>query len=136
MARNRKFRSAAVRFAPAIKALLLCFLIGGSGVGFVWQKDQIIRLDRQIKTRELRLKAVRERNDSFRKQLSNVRSPGPMQERIKSLNLGLVEPQPGQKVRLVEPGPGPETVKPQPPPAMGAQIAHAERLPLREKDLK
>ena len=44
MARNRKYQSAAIRFGPALKALLLCLLIGGSGVGYVWQKDQIIRL--------------------------------------------------------------------------------------------
>jgi hypothetical protein len=41
MARNRKNQSAAMRFGPVLKALLLCLLIGGSGIGYVWQKDQI-----------------------------------------------------------------------------------------------
>ena len=44
MARNRKYQTAANRFGPALKAFLLCLLIGGSGVGRVWQKDQISRL--------------------------------------------------------------------------------------------
>jgi len=44
MARNRKSQSAAIRFGPALKAFLLCLLIGGSGIGYVWQKDQIGRL--------------------------------------------------------------------------------------------
>jgi hypothetical protein len=41
MAKNRKYQSAAVRFGPALKAFLLCAVIGGSGVGYVWQKSQI-----------------------------------------------------------------------------------------------
>ena len=44
MARNRKYQSAANRFGPALKAFLLCLLIGGPGVGYVWQKDQISQL--------------------------------------------------------------------------------------------
>ena len=53
MARNRKYQSAAIRFGPTLKALLLCLLIGGSGVGYVWQKDQIYQLGQQIRKREL-----------------------------------------------------------------------------------
>ena len=63
MARNRKYRSAAIRFGPALKALLLCLLIGGSGVGYVWQKSQIDRLGRQIKTRENALGRAQEQNE-------------------------------------------------------------------------
>jgi hypothetical protein len=33
MARNRKNHQAAIRFGPEIKALLLCLLIGGFGIG-------------------------------------------------------------------------------------------------------
>jgi uncharacterized protein HemX len=103
MARNRKFRSAAVRFGPALKALLLCLLIGGSGVGYVWQKEQIIRLDRHIKAQELHLAELRNHNDVSRKQLNNMRSFAAIQQRIKALNLDLIEPQPLQKWRLAEP---------------------------------
>ena len=101
MARNRKLQSAGVRFGPALKAFLLCLLIGGSGVGYVWQKEQIIRLDRQIKAKEVRLAGLGDRNDSLRKQLAAMRSPAVLQPRIKAL--GLVEPQPAQKWRLPEP---------------------------------
>ena len=47
MAKNRKYRSAALRFGPALKAVLLCLLLGGSGLGYVWQKNQIYELGRQ-----------------------------------------------------------------------------------------
>lgn len=128
MARNRKLQSAGVRFGPALKAFLLCLLIGGSGVGYVWQKEQIIRLDRQIKAREVRLVELEDKNDNLRKQLSKMRSPGVMQQRIKALNLGLQEPQPTQKWRLVEPFADDSRAQPiLPTQPFPSQVARAER---------
>jgi hypothetical protein len=103
MARNRKYQSAAIRFGPALKAFLLCLLIGGSGVGYVWQKDQISQLGQQIKKRELRLVELGNQNEKWRKQLAAMRSPGPLERRIEELGLGLVSPQPAQVWRLTEP---------------------------------
>src|SRR6267154_1370358 len=103
MARNRKSQSAAVRFGPALKAFLLCLLIGGSGVGYVWQKDQIDRLGQQIKIREARLAALEEQNEKLRKQLAFMRSPRFIEARIKDLNLGLGAAQPAQVWRMSEP---------------------------------
>lgn len=105
MARNRKNQSAAIRFGPALKASLLCLLIGGSGVGYVWQKSQIDQLGQQIKRRELRLSQAADQNTKLRKQLATMRSPGYVMLRIRELNLGLVPPQPGQVWRLSEPLP-------------------------------
>ncbi len=75
MARNRKYQSAATRFGPALKAFLLCLLIGGSGVGYVWQKDQLTQLGQQIKKREERLQELMTASDKLRKQLGRMRSP-------------------------------------------------------------
>jgi len=38
MAHNRKSQPASIRFGPALKAFLLCLLIGGSGVGYVAER--------------------------------------------------------------------------------------------------
>ena len=103
MARNRKYQSAAIRFGPALKAFLLCLLIGGSGVGYVWQKDQISQLGQQIKKRELRLADLANQNEKLRKQLATMRSPRFLERRIQELGLGLVPPQPAQVWRLTEP---------------------------------
>jgi hypothetical protein len=103
MARNRKYQSAAIRFGPALKAFLLCLLIGGSGVGYVWQKDQILQLGQQIRKRELHLAALADQSEKLRKQLGTMRSPGYLQTRIQELGLGLVPPQPAQVWRLSEP---------------------------------
>jgi hypothetical protein len=105
MARNRKYQSAAIRFGPALKALLLCLLIGGSGVGYVWQKDQISQLGQQIRRRELRLVELGNYNEKLRKHLAGMRSPREMERRIQELGLGLVRPQPGQIWWLTEPSP-------------------------------
>jgi hypothetical protein len=103
MARNRKYKSAANRFGPALKAFLLCLLIGGSGVGYVWQKDQIAQLGQQRKKRELRLDDLKNQNDKLRKQLAVMHSPPFLERRNQELGLGLVPPQPMQVWRLTEP---------------------------------
>ena len=103
MARNRKNQAAAIRFGPAVKAVVLCLLLGGSGVGYVWQKNQIYDLGQHMKKRETNLRALQGQNEKLRKQLAAMRSPKSLEARVKELNLGLVQPQPGQILRLAEP---------------------------------
>src|SRR5215831_13003325 len=98
MARNRKSQSAATRFGPALKACLLCLLIGGSGVGYVWQKEQISKLGHLVNAREIYLHTMEEQNEKLRKQLANLRSPKYLETRIK--DLGLVQPPLSQILRL------------------------------------
>ena len=105
MAKNRRYQSAAVRFGPALKAFLLCAVIGGSGVGYVWQKSQIDELGRQIKRRETRLGELQGQNKKLRDQLQMLRSPKPLEKRVRDLNLGLGQVQPEQVRRLTEPLP-------------------------------
>ena len=51
MGRNRK-NNAAIRFVPALKALIICLLLGASSVGYVLQKNKIYELGREINDRE------------------------------------------------------------------------------------
>jgi len=102
MARNRKNETAGVRFGPAIKAFLLCLFIAGSGIGYVWQKNQIYSLGKEIKNRELKLAELKRLNKLRGDQLSQMRSPRVIDARVKELRLGLVPPQPDQVVRMVE----------------------------------
>ena len=101
MARNRKYQSAAIRFGPALKAFLLCLLIGGSAVGYVWQKNQIYQLGQQIKLRENHLKQLAEKNNNLAQQLQDMRRPSSLEQKTK--NLGLAAPLPSQVWRLPEP---------------------------------
>lgn len=102
MARNRRNQAAAIRFGPAIKAFLLCLVIGGSGIGYVWQKSQIDDLGLQIRSREKELQRLVRENEKTRRQLVIMYSPRFLEARIKELNLGLVQPQPSQKWVLQE----------------------------------
>jgi cell division protein FtsB len=109
MAKNRKHQSAAIRFGPALKALLLCAVIGGSGVGYVWQKSQISELGQQISKRERSLAQLQNKNKKLRDQLAMLRSPAKLDQRVRELNLGLGQPQASQIWRLVEPTDQPAT---------------------------
>lgn len=113
MPRNRKYRTAANRFGPALKAFLLCLIMGGSGVGYVWQKDQIAQLGRQIKRSEQRRDALKDQIEKLQNQLEIMRSPRYLEARIKELNLGLVQPAPAQIWRLSEQPPAPRPASPQ-----------------------
>ena len=90
---------------------MLCLVIGGSGLGYVWQKDQIARLGRQISTREARLAALEGQNDILRRQLASMRSVFYVEYQIKQLKLGLVQRPATEVWHLTEPaeqGPVPE----------------------------
>lgn len=102
MARNRKNQSVAVRFGAALKVFLLCFFIGGSAVGYVWQKNQIYALGQQIKLGEKKLEELRRQTKFASDQLAYLRSPRALDARVKELNLGLVPPQPEQILRLMD----------------------------------
>jgi hypothetical protein len=102
MARNRKHQAAAVRFGPALKALLICLLIGGSGVGYVWQQNQLLELGRQRIGKEKLLTALRAHNSQFVRQLAELQSPEALKLRVTGLKPPLVIVQPTQVVRLVD----------------------------------
>jgi len=96
MARNRRTQSAEVRFGPALKALLICLFIGGAGVGFVCQKNQLNQLGRQKKEREMQLEQLRLRNAQLARQLLERQSVPALERRVRELNLGLGLPHPAQ----------------------------------------
>jgi cell division protein FtsB len=114
MAKNRRNQPAAARFGPALKALLICLLIGGAGIGYVGLKKQIHDLSQQISQRESALGSMRLKNAELRKHLDMLRSPPYLHAKAAEMKLGLVPPQPAQIVRLPEPL-GMETVSQEKP---------------------
>jgi hypothetical protein len=103
MAKLKKSQSSGIRFGPALKAFFLCFLIAGSAVGYVWQKSQVYQLARQIRQCEIRLAQLKSQNQRLTDQRAILRSPMMLDQRARTLNLGLAPAQPGQVYRLPEP---------------------------------
>jgi len=107
MASNRRNQSGAVRFVPALKAVLLCALIGGSCVGYVVQKNKIFEIGQQIGERQRKLERLKLANKELGNRLAAMQMPQRLAERVKELKLGLVPPQPTQVVWIVEVPPQP-----------------------------
>jgi len=103
MAKNRKHMSGAIRFGPAIKALLTCSLFVASGVGYVWQKSVIADLERQRTARSQELKKLETKNQQLREDLAVRTSPKGLNKLLMDFNLGLAEPKPAQVRPLPEP---------------------------------
>jgi hypothetical protein len=102
MSRNRRNESAAVRFGPLIKVFLLCAFIGGSGVGYVWQKNQIDELGRQIKQCELKRDELLRQNKDRADTLAGMQSPAALAALVRERGLKLMQPSQHQILRLNE----------------------------------
>jgi len=102
MAKNRKNQAAEIRFGPVLKVVLLCSLICSAAIGYVWQKNQIDRLGRQISEREDRLRKLKSDNNDLANQIAFLHSPVMLDTQARKLNLGLAPAQPFQVVRMVD----------------------------------
>ncbi len=99
---NRKTGKTAVRFGPALKAVLICLVTCSLGLGYVWQKQQINTLGEQIKENEINLEELHRENKRRGDRLSFLMSPQQLDARLRQLNLDLEVPRPEQIVVLVE----------------------------------
>jgi hypothetical protein len=125
MARNRKNQSAVVRFGPAVKAVLICLFISGSGVGYVWQQNQLLELGRKKVEKEKRRDSFRAQNELLARQLAGLQSPRAIEARVKELKLGLTMASPTQVVHLLDEPLAP-TVRPA-LPVGGSEPQYAQR---------
>ncbi len=107
MARNRKSEAASIRFGTALKTLLLCGLVTGAGLGYVWLQEQIQVLSKRLATKELEWEELRSQNVRLLGHLRELQSPRTLDARVRELAPGLGIPQPDQVVRVVEANPGP-----------------------------
>jgi len=110
MASNRRSQSGAVRFVPALKAVMLCTLIGGSCVGYVLQKNRIFELGQHLGARQQKLDKLRKENQDLANRLAALQRPTYLMQRVVDLKLDLGRPAPNQMVWITEyPGTFPTT---------------------------
>jgi hypothetical protein len=125
MARNRR-NDSAPGTGTILLAVALCALFASLGLGYVWYKNQIDLLGRQIKEREVRLVDLQRQNKMRRDQLATLCSPVALDARVKSLKLGLGPPALSQVIRLVESPESGQAALPQPrgePPPVKVALA-------------
>ena len=96
-------QSAAVRFGPAVKTMLLCLLIGGAGVGYVWQKNKIQLLSEKMKKLETRREKLMVDRQRLMRKLTALKSERELEAQIKRMNLDLAPVSPERIVRLAVP---------------------------------
>lgn len=101
MGRNRK-NGSATWLVPGAKAALICLLLGGSAIGYVYQKNQLVELGRQIQKSEQQLKALNDSNARLTRSLHTLQSAVYLEQRVKELKLGLVQPAQSQILTIVE----------------------------------
>lgn len=99
---NRKNEPIASRFGPGIKLAILSVFVCGLGLGYVWQKQEISQLGKNIHDQEKRLDGLRRENRLRSDMLDQLRSPRSLDQRVKEMNLGLTVPRPEQVVVIVE----------------------------------
>ena len=110
---KRQNETAGFTFGPAIKAFLFCVFIGGSGLGFVWQKQEIGDLGRQLKDAELRLEELKRQNKNRTETLQQFLDPRLLAQKATTQFPDLTQPVPNRIVILSEPPPiARETVAP------------------------
>jgi uncharacterized protein HemX len=85
-----------------MKAALICALLGVSAVGYVYQKNQLFELGKQIQAREKKLAELRDTNAKLQKALLTLRSAPQLEKKMRELNLGLVQPAQSQILTITE----------------------------------
>jgi cell division protein FtsB len=101
MGRNRK-NGSATWLVPGAKAALICLLLGGSAIGYVYQKNQLIELGRQIQRSEQQLKALSDSNTRLHRSLLTLQSTVYLENRVRELKLPLAQPAQSQILTIVE----------------------------------
>jgi len=100
MPRNRKKQESPLSVGLWIRAALLCLVLGGTAMGYVWQKSQIHQLGTEVRKKEVRLELLRGDNERWQQLRAEMRSTQKLYDRVRTLGLGLAIPQPEQVLRL------------------------------------
>lgn len=101
MGRNRK-NGSATWLVPGAKAALICLLLGGSAIGYVYQKNQLNDLGRQILKSEAELKGYQQSNAHLHRSLLTLHSPTHLVKQVQERKLPLAQPAQSQILTIVE----------------------------------
>ena len=101
MGRNRK-NGSATWLVPGAKAALICLLLGGSAIGYVYQKNQLNELGRQILKSDQEWRDYTESNARLHRSLLTLHSPTYLVNQVQERKLPLAQPAQSQILTIVE----------------------------------
>jgi len=99
-------KSTAVNATTVAKVLALSLFLGGSGVGYVYQKGQIQGLVRQRDANEGKIYELTRRSENLKVRLAGATSRARLELAGRRFRLALRVPEQGQVITLAEPKPG------------------------------
>jgi hypothetical protein len=100
--KSRNATGSGVRLDSLLKVFIFCSLVGGAGVGYVWQQQQVHALGKELVLCERRLDEQRRQNTKLLRAWATLQSPRMLEEQVKRLNLGLGPPTPEQVWHVAE----------------------------------
>ncbi|MCS1407005.1 MAG: Cell division protein FtsL [Verrucomicrobia subdivision 3 bacterium] len=106
MWRREKSRDEVIGAGWFIKAAVVCFFVGGSCAGYLWQKNQVHELGQKIRGLERELDQLEQGNDVLRQRYAVLESQPELNRRVREFGLDLRPPAPEQIFRLREAGDG------------------------------
>ncbi len=91
-----------VHIGAALRVFCFCVFIGAVSVGYLYQKNQLETLGREIRAKEKELDRLKKLNELNRDKLARMQTHRYLDMKVKQLRLGLVEPREEQILRLEE----------------------------------
>lgn len=93
----------AVNATTVAKVLALSLFLGGSGVGYVYQKDQIQGLGKQREANDAKAYELTRRAENLKVRLAGATSRARLELAGRRFQLSLRKPEPDQVITLSEP---------------------------------
>ncbi len=108
MWRRVQSRNEVIGAGWVVKAMVICFFVGASCAGYLWQKSQVHELGTEIRSLERELDRLEKGNEVLRQQYSVLSSPQELDRRVDQFGLDLRSPAPEQILRIRGDGAGSE----------------------------
>ncbi len=110
--KRQRFQGGHTHGLDVVLVLIVCTLITCAGVGYVWQKEQIVQLGKKTKRLEIRIDELKHREDALLREEARLSTSRELEAQLRRMNLGLSQPTPDQIIRL--PDGAPPEISPEP----------------------
>jgi hypothetical protein len=93
-------QSAAIRFGPAMAVIMICAIVCGAGIGYVWHKKKIEELGKTLSTKQRSFEELLDHRRMLERQFDTATTRTALEQCIAMLGLNLRAPTPDQVLTL------------------------------------